>query len=224
MHSHILPGIDDGSPDMETSLQLIRAMQAMGYRQLIATPHVMTDFYPNTRSIILQKRDAVQAAVEKAGIDIVIGAAAEYLIDENFEILYQKEPLLTLPGGYVLVEMSFFQPYPNFHKVLFDLQMKGYKPIFAHPERYSYFRHTDQLQQIKDYGALLQMNLLSITGYYGKPIREQAQKLIDKDMIDFLGTDLHHARHAELLAKGLPDITSHFQSAHNFSNQILATT
>ncbi|MEO6758907.1 MAG: CpsB/CapC family capsule biosynthesis tyrosine phosphatase [Saprospiraceae bacterium] len=222
MHSHILPGIDDGSPDMETSLALIRAMQEMGYQQLIATPHVMTDFYPNTRTIILQKRDAVRKALQAAGISMPLDAAAEYLVDETFEELYKKEPLLTLPGGYVLVEMSFHHPYPNFHKVLFDLQMQGYKPIFAHPERYSYFRDLDELQQIKEYGCLLQMNALSITGYYGKPIREKAQKLLAGNMIDFVGTDLHHARHAETLAKSLTDITGHFSIDQTFTNPKLA--
>lgn len=203
MHSHILPGIDDGAPDLFTSIALIKAMKAMGYRSLIATPHVMTDLYPNTRDIILAKRDEVRIAVEKAGIEIHIDAAAEYLVDDSFEALYKKEPLLTLPGGYVLVEMSFHFAHPNFHKIIFDLQMKGYKPILAHPERYRYFHHTEDLDEIKNYGCLLQLNLLSINGYYGKPMRDQAQRLLGKGMVDFMGTDLHHMRHAELLADSL---------------------
>lgn len=223
MHSHILPGIDDGAPDMETSLSLIQAMKEMGYKSLIATPHVMTDLYPNTRDIILRKRDDVRTVLEKADIGVHIDAAAEYLVDENFEILYQKEPLLTLPGGYVLIEMSFHFAYPNFHKVVFDLQMKGYKPILAHPERYRYFQGTEELEEIKSYGCLLQLNLLSITGYYGKPMREQALRLLGKGMVDFLGTDLHHSRHADLLAMGLTEHTLQQLLSHTFKNKSLGT-
>lgn len=221
MHSHILPGIDDGAPDIDTSLNLIRAMKEMGYKSLVATPHVMTDLYPNTRDIILRKRDEVRDVVEKTNIGIHVDAAAEYLIDETFEALYHKEPLLTLPGGYVLIEMSFHFAYPNFHKIVFDLQMKGYKPILAHPERYRYFQGTDELEEIKSFGCLLQSNLLSITGYYGKPIQDQTNRLLTKGLVDFLGTDLHHVRHAELLTAGLKEPPFHNLTSFTFKNNIL---
>ena len=204
LHSHLLPGIDDGSPDMETSLALIQALVNLGFKRLITTPHVMPDFYPNTRDVILQKRDEVLEAIENEKLVLDgFDAAAEYFIDETFVALMKKEPLLTLPGNHVLVEMSFHRPYADLHTVLFDLQMKGYYPILAHPERYSYFKYLEDYQQLKEMGCKFQVNILSLTAYYGRPIQTAAKKIMEHQLIDFLATDLHHARHVENLRQAL---------------------
>lgn len=206
MHSHLLPGIDDGAKDMEESLSLIRSMQNMGFSALFTTPHVMSGLYPNSRDRILFKRDEVLEAMLLEGIHIRFDAAAEYFMDEGFEGLYKKEPLLTLPGGYVLVEMSTFQPHPVLHQTIFDLQMKGYKPVLAHPERYGYYS-LEQLQEIEGMGCVLQINFLSLIGYYGKAIKNKAQSIAHKIQPAnmFWGSDLHHSRHAEQLLKGLQE-------------------
>lgn len=204
LHAHLLPGIDDGAPDLETSLALIRGLLQLGFKELMATPHVMSGFYPNTRDIILAKRDEVLQAIDKEGIVLEnFAAAAEYFIDETFAVLLQKEPLLTLPGKRVLVEMSFHSPYPAFHQVVFDLQMKGYTPVLAHPERYPYFKTLEDYQRLREMGCQLQVNLLSLSGYYGRPIQAAAKKLADNQLIDFLATDLHHTRHVENLQQAL---------------------
>ena len=135
LHVHVLPGIDDGSPDLETSLQLLHTMKELGYHRLIATPHIYQEFYPNTSAVILEKLDLVQQSAIREGIEIELLAAAEYFLDEYFEQRLLDDDLLSLPGGYVLVEMSFFAPYPSLRQILFDLQLKGFKPILAHPER-----------------------------------------------------------------------------------------
>ncbi len=200
MHSHLLPGIDDGAPDMETSLQLIRAMQDMGYQRLITTPHIFKDYYPNTPEIILGKLAEVRLAIAAAGISIQLDAAAEYFLDEHFETALQAGTLLTLPGNHVLVEMSFLAPYPKLHQTLFDMQTRGYHPILAHPERYLYYAgDLEQFDQIRQYGCALQVNLLSLSGYYGKPVKSLALKLLEKGWVDYLGTDLHHDRHTTSL-------------------------
>ncbi|MBC7777734.1 MAG: hypothetical protein H7246_20035 [Phycisphaerae bacterium] len=203
LHSHLLPGIDDGAPDLETSLNLIRDLQNLGFRRLFTTPHVMSDFYPNTRDVILRKKDQLQEALDELGMELEFGAAAEYYLDETFAALLKTEPLLTLPGNRVLVEMSFHQPYPDLHRIIFDLQMKGYHPILAHPERYPYFRSTDDYENLKAMGCALQINLLSLTGYYGKPVQSAAKTILGLGLADFLATDLHHARHAENLQQAL---------------------
>lgn len=203
LHSHLLPGIDDGSPDLATSLELIQALQQLGFSKLITTPHVMSDFYPNTRDVILRKRDEVQEAITEMGIPVQFDAAAEYYIDESFAALFQREPLLTLPGNRVLVEMSFHQPYPNLHQVLFDLQMKGYHPILAHPERYPYYNKVEQFEELRQIGCVLQVNLLSLIGYYGKPIQHNARKIIENGLAAYIATDLHHERHAGKLKEAL---------------------
>ena len=203
LHSHLLPGIDDGAPDLETSLALIAEMQALGFRKIFTTPHVMPGFYPNTRDLILRKRDEVQESLEELGMELEFGAAAEYYLDESFAALLRNETLLTLPGNRVLVEMSFHQPLPDLHRLIFDLQMKGYHPILAHPERYPFYRSAGDYENLKAMGCALQINLLSLAGYYGKPVQTAAKTILGLGLADFLATDLHHARHAENLRAAL---------------------
>lgn len=206
MHSHILPGIDDGAPDVATSIALIRALQDMGYQRLIATPHIYKELYPNTRETIENAYQQLHTALQAENIQIPVSYAAEYFLDEHFEELYKKGELLTLPGNYLLIEMSFMAPYPRLHELIFELCISGYKPILAHPERYLYLdTHKDTFEQIRGYGCSLQPNLLSFTGYYGKKTQKLAQWLLEHDLIDFLGTDLHHERHQQQLTLLLSD-------------------
>src|SRR5580765_3119887 len=108
MHSHLIPGIDDGSPDMETSLALIRGMMALGYRKLITTPHVMGELYPNHPDTILNGAEAVRTELAKENIDIEFRAAAEYMLDDHFSsLLESSQPLLPIKDKMVLVEFSF---------------------------------------------------------------------------------------------------------------------
>ncbi len=206
MHSHLLPGIDDGAKNIEDSLSLIAQLQEMGYRHLITTPHIMADLYPNTPEIIRGKLAEVQTAIKAAGLNVTLDAAAEYLMDEGFEPLLEKGDLLTLPGNRVLVEMSFISAPPKLEQYLFRLQTKGYRPLLAHPERYLFFREDfKRYAELKERGCEFQLNLLSLTGYYGKPTRENALALLKAGLIDYLGTDLHHDRHAENLRATLED-------------------
>ncbi len=208
MHSHLIPGIDDGAPDVETSVELIKGMQAMGFQRIITTPHVMADLYPNTPEIIREGLEKVRTALKEEGIDMPIDAAAEYLMDEAFGEKINSGKLLTLPGNYVLVEMSFVSPPPQLEDYLFRLQTRGYRPIMAHPERYMYLRgDLEEYQRLKDKGCAFQLNLLSLTGHYGKPIQKVAEKLLKNDLIDYLGTDLHHHKHLATLDAALQSST-----------------
>lgn len=201
MHSHLLPGIDDGSPDMTTSLQLIRGMMDLGYKKLITTPHVLWDMYKNTREIILEKLDEVHAAVKAEGLDVEINAAAEYFLDDHVEnLIKQNKPLLTISGNMVLVEFSLAHPPMSLKEILFELQMHGYQPVLAHPERYIYMEHEKEFyEELKYMGCLFQLNLLALGGHYGKAVHELAHYLIKKDYYDVVGTDLHHIRHLHAL-------------------------
>jgi protein-tyrosine phosphatase len=205
MHSHLLPGIDDGAPDLETSLQLIKGMSAMGYSKLITTPHVMWDMYKNTREIILSKLELLRSAVQKEGLNIEIHAAAEYFLDDYVAgLLKNKEPLLTVSGKMVLVEFSLAQPSMSLKDILFEMQMQGYQPIIAHPERYIYMEGNKEFyDELKDIGCLFQLNLLSLTNHYGKSVSNLSQYLIKKDYYDLVGTDLHHFRHLEALSNNI---------------------
>lgn len=201
MHSHLLPGIDDGSPDLDTSLQLIRGMMNLGYTKLITTPHIMWDMYKNTKEIILPKLEELRAAVKTEGLDVEINAAAEYFLDDYVHgLVKNNEPLLTVKDKMVLVEFSLAYPSHSLKDILFDMQMQGYQPIIAHPERYIYLeRNKDFYEELKDIGCLFQMNLLSLSGHYGKSVQELSQYLIKKGYYDMVGTDLHSERHLEAL-------------------------
>lgn len=200
MHSHLLPGIDDGAPDLEVSTELKKGLEDLGYQQFITTPHIMWDMYKNSPVTIGTALKELQAADQKNNIK----AAAEYFMDDHFDEMLDKEtPLLAITGKKVLVEFSFVAAPLDLKDQLFKMQIKGYEPILAHPERYSYFAGNKSLfDDFKNMGCLFQVNLLSLTGYYGKIPQELALYLISKNYIDFAGTDLHHYRHLETLRNG----------------------
>ena len=201
MHSHLLPGIDDGSPSPEVSLQLISGLAGLGYKKLITTPHVMWDIYRNTQEIIQAAYKTLTAAVKQEGIGIELHAAAEYYLDEHFvQMLDNNTPLLTLKDNLVLIEFSFISSPFDLKEILFKLQIKGYQPVLAHPERYVYLNSNRGFyDELKDAGCLFQVNLLSLTNHYGKGVTELAQYLIKKNYVSLLGTDLHHERHLDAL-------------------------
>jgi protein-tyrosine phosphatase len=201
MHSHILAGIDDGSPNLDISTTLVKGLLDLGYRKLTATPHVMEDLFRNTKRTIQEAHNLLQLRLAEEGIEVPIRFAAEYLLDGNVDtMLAKKVPMLTLKDNLVLVEISFVSPPMYLREVLFELQMKGYQPVFAHPERY-FFYHAKpaQYSEIKDMGCLFQCNLLSFSGYYGPPVRQAAEYLVQHDMVDFVGTDIHHDKHLQAL-------------------------
>jgi protein-tyrosine phosphatase len=203
MHSHLLPGIDDGSPDVATSIELIKGFQALGYKKIITTPHILWEIYPNTVAIITSKQNEVKAAISDAGINIEFKAAAEYFIDEHFvQQLKDKVPLLTISQNIVLVEFSMIAAPVDWQEVLFEMQMQNYQPVLAHPERYTYLgRKTELFDQLKDAGCWFQLNLLALTGYYGETVHELADYLLKKNYYDLAGTDLHHSKHLAQLQR-----------------------
>jgi protein-tyrosine phosphatase len=197
MHSHFIPGIDDGAKTMDDSITLVKAMKDMGYKTIITTPHVMIDYYPNTKDIIQNGLLTVQNAIRENNIDISIKAAAEYYIDESFTRLLDTEPLLTIYKNEVLVEFSMLYEPPMLFEVIFKMQTAGYRPIIAHPERYLFFhKNFNKYRDLKDNGCLLQLNMLSIAGYYGRHIKMIADELLAKQLYDYCGSDMHHERHA----------------------------
>ncbi|NJB86684.1 tyrosine-protein phosphatase YwqE [Lewinella marina] len=202
MHAHWLPGIDDGAKDLTESLALIQRFVALGYRKLIATPHVMADLYPNSPAIILEKLELVREAVISSGIEIELSAAAEYLIDEGFTDLLQHDNLLTLPGNRILIEFSFVSMPANFAQVLFTAQAKGYQVVLAHPERYSYLHDKpEQLRKLVAKGVELQINTLSLTDHYGTAVRKVAAQLLNEGIVKWLGSDAHRMDHLDKMGR-----------------------
>lgn len=203
IHNHILPGIDDGAATVEDSLDLLSHFEKLGITKFIATPHVMNDYYPNSPQTIYTALMKLQQRLSEEGKDYIqIKAAAEYMMDQTFLELLEKENLLCLQENLVLVEMSYFQAPINLNEILFHLQTQQYKPVLAHPERYAYF-HSKTLTKYKDLksrGCLFQLNALSLVGHYGKNMRGISFRLLEEGMIDVLGTDTHQMRHLEKLS------------------------
>lgn len=200
MHSHLLPGIDDGVQDTATAVQFITQLQHMGIKKIITTPHIIMDRYPNSRETMAGPYREVTSALSAENIPVSFHHAAEYYMDEQFMPLLEK-PLLTLSGNMVLVEISFMSAPPQLHQWLFDIQAAGYQPVLAHPERYGYYhKNFEVYRQLKQQGCLLQVNLLSLTGYYGKHVQLAAEKLMAGGLADLTGTDLHHEKHLNAIA------------------------
>lgn len=217
MHSHLLPGIDDGATDPGNSIQLIKGLQDIGYAKFITTPHIFWDMFRNNPTTINAAHQTLNAELSNAGITTSLRAAAEYYMDDHFdELLESNDPLLTIKEKMVLVEFSFVSAPVNYKNQLFRLQIGGYQPILAHPERYLYLGGDKNVfDDLKSAGCLFQVNILSLAGYYGKPTQDLAQYLLKKNYIDLLGTDLHHLRHLEALRSSphiMPVVQSLLQS------------
>jgi protein-tyrosine phosphatase len=197
MHSHILPGIDDGSPDVATSLLLVKGLYDLGIRTCIATPHIIGDLYRNTDETIEPALAKLQQACAAAALPMQISAAAEYMLDDYFmELLKSQKPLRTLHTNLLLTELPYTSEPVNLQEMLFHIITAGYQPVLAHPERYFYFHSNfEEYKWLKDLGFILQVNLLSLTGYYGKNVTRAAKYMLDEGLASLVGTDLHHGRH-----------------------------
>ena len=197
-HSHLLFGIDDGAKTFQDTLSLIKSLMNFGISEIITTPHIMQHVWDNTSENIISRLNEVKELLNQQGIDIPIHAAAEYLMDDNFVKLFKNQELLTLKENYVLVEMSYINAPIQLYDILFDLQVAGYKPVLAHPERYTFYHNNfNEYQKLKKAGCLFQLNLLSVVGYYGENVAKTAQKLLSQGLIDFASSDTHHQKHID---------------------------
>ena len=223
MHSHLLPGVDDGSPDLATSLQIIKGFSKLGYQKIITTPHVLWELYPNTPEIIQTRLAEVRKAISESGIDIGFSAAAEYFIDDHFAgEINKRAPLLTISSNLVLVEFSMMSAPMDLREVLFEMQMQNYQPVIAHPERYTYLmRQKTVFEDLKASGCWFQLNLLSLSGYYGEAVKQTAEYLLKKKYYDLAGTDLHHEKHLELLRKLPTSSMKKLQDSGTIKNHLL---
>ena len=194
IHNHILPGIDDGAKTVEDSMELIKGFADIGVKKFIATPHIMHNYYPNDRNTIQTAHGKVQNKLLSEGMkDISLDVAAEHMIDANFEHLLEQEKVMPLQNNFLLVEMSYLQPPLNFDEAILNIATHRYFPILAHPERYT-FLHLDssKFQKYKNKGILFQLNLLSLSEFYGKEVQKKAYKLLNNGLVDFLASDVHN--------------------------------
>jgi len=204
IHSHFIPGIDDGSQSLAQSMELLEAMHALGYRKVITTPHSMADGYKNSPEIILGGLEKLRAGVRSAGINIEVDAAAEYYLDHALEEQVNAGTVLTFGNKLLLFELPFIGEPAMLRQVVFQMQTQGYRPVLAHPERYSFW-YTDfnKFVELKDRGVLFQLNLVALSGAYGPQAKQLAERMIDAGYYELLGSDCHNMNHVQAIQNTL---------------------
>jgi protein-tyrosine phosphatase len=204
MHSHLIPGIDDGAPTMEHSIAMLNKFAQLGYRKVVTTPHILGEVHPNTPETILSGLAEVQKELKELKIPIEIEAAAEYFCDETLLPKIKAKNILSFGNNYVLMEFSMLHASQYEAQALFELQVAGYIPILAHFERYPYYHgNFEKVEELRARNIKIQVNLGSLTGHYGPGVRKMAEELIKKGLVDFLGSDCHRMEHLLMIEKYL---------------------
>lgn len=202
VHCHILPGVDHGAQDTEHAIELIKMQMEMGITRLILTPHITKGSFENTPETINKAFDVFKEAVTKSGLDIELAVSAEYRLDEFSLAQFNENRIIPLPQNHILIENAYQQERLDLDEIIFDLQIKNYTPILAHPERFAYYANKkDRYTQMHGVGVLFQVNLLSFAGYFGKTARQNAEWLLQHNLIDMLGSDIHHENHANVISE-----------------------
>lgn len=193
IHSHIIPGIDDGARDEVIALEMLEIAEKSGTRHIIATPHYV---YGNTRygfATIVEKCEGLNRLAANEGIDITVYPGCEVFITPEIIELYEQGLIGTLAdSSYMLVEFPMMSIPPYTNNVLYNLQLKGITPIIAHPERYNEIQHKpEMLESFIDRGILAQVNSGSLTGVYGRESKRTVMRLIKKGLVQFVASDAH---------------------------------
>lgn len=196
-HCHILPGVDDGVETMEDSLDILRQYEEIGIKEVWLTPHIMEDV-PNTTQALKARFAELKDAYKGS---VVLHLAAENMMDNLFKERLDDDNLLTIGdnGKMLLVETSYFSAPINLFKILENIKAKGFYPLLAHPERYSYIDSSSTYKRMKDMGVKFQLNIMSLCGHYGPAAKEKAQRIIKEGWADYFGTDLHRPEHLHIL-------------------------
>lgn len=218
VHAHLLPGLDDGVETPEESAKLITRLRELGVEQFSLTPHIVFPGMPNSRRTIFPVLRQMQEAL---GPSFSLQAGAEYRITGELTELVRQNDLLPFAGNYLLVEHSLVAESLYFDTVLFSSLNKGYLPVLAHPERYPFFRThiVDKCHSLRKRHCLLQVNLLSFAGFYGKESEKAAWQLLKAGLIDFVGSDMHSEKYAEALDDFLHSATADKLNRYPFRNK-----
>ena len=197
MHSHIIPGVDDGAKDITDSLALMNGLKKLGFDHLFTTPHTQQDIHPNTKEGLEKAHALLNCKIPKG---LTLRLSSEYYLDNQFRLQLEAGAVMPLPGNRLLIECNkFIKPY-DLEDRIFDVIVRGFQPILSHPERYLFFHSRfGYYKRLKKLGVELQLSALSLTDYYGKNVRRISEQLIKEDMIDFIGTDTHNLKHIETL-------------------------
>ena len=213
IHSHLLAGLDDGVKTQEDAEAILSVFADAGFRKVITTPHVMSDYYKNTPQTIGDGLTALKQFMAER-MDIQLEAAAEYYLDENLMSKADSPGLLTFgKNRYLLFETNFISEPFLLKEFIFKATSSGYRPVLAHPERYQYMTLA-KAEDLRDRGVLFQINSLSLTGYYAAGVQKLAMNLIDRGWVELLGSDCHSPAQAQLLPQAWK--SKYYQKALEF--------
>ena len=201
MHCHLVPKVDDGSKCIEESVECMKALASVGYKKMILTPHFQTPRFENDEDDIVRRYEEMKRQAADMGVEIdICGIGGEYRIDSGFAKRLENPRFLQIGGKYVLVEFSLHQQMMGCDEMIFDMQMKGYEVILAHPERYPYLNvGGSRMEQLKNQGVFFQVNVLSLGGCYGEEAKRRAFEMVEGGLVEFLGTDTHNSMYAQAL-------------------------
>jgi len=222
LHSHLIPSIDDGVKDLDSSIDIIRQFQELGFKKIITTPHIMSHRFPNTKEGITKAYELVRAELIEKKIDIELEVAAEYYYDEHFIKLIENKELMSFGDNYILFELSYTVKPFILEQTVAKLLNAGYRPILAHPERYTYYNSESHYKWLKEMGLFFQINMISTQDFYGKKVRKAVEKIIDLGMVDFVGSDVHSQKYMDTFSKSLKSkIYSKIMKKNSIKNDFL---
>lgn len=210
MHSHVLPGVDDGFRDIDHSCRAAAGLAELGVRNMILTPHIYPELYPENDVEFIRRRfsEYHDRLLSASGVNFKI--AGEHMVYEGFGETLDGE-LLVLPGRHILIEMSYAYESAGIDDVIFRLNCLDYHPVLAHPERYIFYSSDlKRIRRIVDMGCELQLNLLSLGGFYGKSAAHKAAAILEAGLYSYVGTDLHSLAQIDML-RGMRFRKSHAQ-------------
>ncbi|MEM7161345.1 MAG: CpsB/CapC family capsule biosynthesis tyrosine phosphatase [Bacteroidota bacterium] len=200
IHSHLIPGIDDGAKTLNESIEMIQKFVELGFKKIITTPHVMNDYYRNDKEKIIAGLEGVQGELANRNVQIKMDASAEYYLDDDLERKIESKEVIPIHNKYLLFELPFVSEPIFLNQIVFTIQSNGLIPILAHPERYTYWKNEySKYKELKDKGVLFQLNINSLSGYYSPEARQIAEWMVDQEMIELVGTDCHRLDHLAIL-------------------------
>ncbi len=192
IHGHWLYGVDDGALDLQESIAMIKGLKQLGFKRIIATPHIKTHYLENNPDLLLNRFYRLSQELLGHSIDIQIGLGAEYTLDEGFRLHLKENNFLTIDDELLLIDFPFGDFLPDTAEILEELKSLGYRVIIAHPERYNYiFDNLDKYMVLKETGCYFQLNIGSLNKFYGREIQRVATTLLEENLYEFVGTDIH---------------------------------
>lgn len=216
LHSHILPGIDDGSVDFDTSVELIKELIGGGVSDVFATPHYVDEtIYISPRSTNKELLNKLTSRLEKEGVKVNIYLGNEvYITPRILELLKNKEITVLGKSRYLLVELPMSGDFPGYQDIFLKLIRVGFCVVLAHPERYTSFQNDYSLvTELHEMGVLFQCNFGSFVGKYGKTVLKLVTRLAKDKMIWGMGSDIHRVRGESLIPEAIKKMSKYYSDA-----------